>query len=45
MQDVVNKSNKAGAYYGLGQCGRTLYISIVFYIGLELLVVEWGEDS
>ena len=45
MQDVIKQSNKAGLFYGLGQAGRTLYISIVFYIGLELLVLEWGEDS
>ena len=45
MQDVIKKSNKAGLFYGLGQAGRTLYISIVFYIGLELLVLEWNEDS
>jgi len=44
MQDVMKNANKAGLFYGLAQAGRTLYISIVFYIGLELLVLEWGEE-
>ena len=45
MKDVESKSNKAGAYYALGTSGRTLYISVVFIIAMELLVVEWGLDS
>ena len=45
MQHVIKQANKAGAYYALGQAGRTLYISIVFYINLELLVLHWGEST
>ena len=45
MEDVVKKSNKAGMYYGLGQAGRTIYISLVFIINIELLVVHWGLDG
>jgi len=44
MQQVIKQSNRAGLYYGLGQAGRTLYISIVFFINIELLVLHWGED-
>jgi len=32
-------------YYGLGQAGRTMFVSMVFIIGMELLVVKWGIDS
>lgn len=45
MQDIIKKSNRAGMYYGLGQAGRTLFISMVFILGMELLVVKWGIDS
>ena len=45
MQTVIKQSNKAGAYYALGQSGRTLFLSVVFIIVLELLVVKWGIDS
>lgn len=45
MQDVIKKSNKAGAYYGLGQSGRTIYISLVFIINIEFLVAKWGLNG
>lgn len=41
----MGKSNKAGLYYGLGSSGRTLYISVVFILAMELLVVQWEIDS
>lgn len=45
MEDVVKQSNKAGLYYGLGVAGRTLYISIVFLLAMEILVYKMGIDS
>ena len=39
MQDIITKSNKMGAYYALGTAGRMLYISILFLVCIELLVV------
>lgn len=45
MQDVIKKSNRAGLYYGLGQSGRTIYISLVFIINIELLIAKWGLDG
>lgn len=45
MEDVISKSNKAGLYYALGVAGRTIYISIVFVLGIELLVYRWDIDS
>ena len=42
MKDVINKSNKAGLYYGLGNAGRALFISVVFIVNIELLVVHFG---
>mmetsp|Transcript_9973 Transcript_9973/g.12487 ORF Transcript_9973/g.12487 Transcript_9973/m.12487 type:complete len:176 (+) Transcript_9973:3117-3644(+) len=34
-----------GAYFALGVSGRTLYVSIVFIVGIELLIYKWGIDS
>ena len=45
MDDVIKKANKAGAYYGLGISGRTLYLSIVFLLAIEFLVYRWNIDS
>ena len=45
MEDVVKKANLAGMYYGMGQGGRTLYISAVFSIGIFLLVHHFEIDS
>ena len=44
-EDLVKQSNKAGLYYGLGVAGRTLYISIVFLLAMEILVYKMGIDS
>ena len=45
MDDVIKKANKAGAYYGLGISGRTLYLSVVFLLAIEFLVFRWNIDS
>lgn len=44
MHDVVRQSNKAGAYYALGQSGRVLYISLIFVLAIEFLVYRWEVD-
>lgn len=45
MEDVISKSNTAALYYALGVAGRTIYISLVFVLGIEFLVFRWGIDS
>ena len=42
LEDVIKKSNLAGIYYALGQSGRTLFVSLVFIIGQEVLVGRWN---
>ena len=34
-----------GLYFGLGVSGRTLYVSIIFLIGIELLVYRFNYDA
>ena len=45
MDDTIRKSNKMGAYFGLGVAGRTIYVSIIFIVGIELLVYKYGLES
>lgn len=34
-----------GLYYALGVAGRTLYVSVVFMLGIEFLVVRWEINA
>ena len=45
MDQLLSQTNKAGLYYGLGTSGRTIYVSLVFLIAIEVLVAKWGIDS
>ena len=45
LDDVIKKSNLAGIYYALGQSGRTLFVSLVFIIGQEVLVGRWNINQ
>ena len=45
MEQVIRDSNKMGIYFALGTAGRMLYISIMFLIAIELLVVKYGLDA
>ena len=45
MEDVIKKANLAGVYYGLGQSGRTLYISVAFSACIFILVYHFGIDN
>lgn len=38
MQDVVNKSNKMGLYYGLGTSGRMIYVFLLFLLAVVILL-------
>ena len=38
MQDVVNKSNKMGLYYGLGTSGRLIYVFLLFLCAVMILL-------
>ena len=45
MKDVVKKTNKVGHYYALGSSGRTIFVSLVFIVGVELLVATFEVNA
>lgn len=45
METVIKQSNKAGLFYAIGNSGRVTYVSLVFFLSIELLVVRWGINS
>lgn len=45
MKEVIAKTNKVGHYYALGSSGRTLFVSLVFIVGVELLVATFEINA